>query len=46
MTLILTNILVRAVVNRDTSKLNVLTMRARKRLISKEKGEEKPRRHT
>jgi len=35
-----------SVVNRDISKLNVLTMRARKRLISKEKGEEKPRRHT
>ena len=46
MTLILTNILVMVVVNMDISKLNVLTMRARKRLISKVKGEEKPRRHT
>ena len=46
MTLILTNILVITVVNRDISKLNVLIMRARKMLISKEKEEEKLRRHT
>jgi len=46
MTLILTNILVIVVVNRDTSRLSALTMKARRRLISKEKGEEKLRKHT
>ena len=34
------------VVNRDTSRLSVLTMKARRKMISKEKGKEKPRKHT
>ena len=46
MTLTLTNILVVVVVNKDTSRLSALTMRAKRMLISKEKGEEKVRRHT
>jgi len=46
MTLILTNILAMVVVNRNTSKLNVPTMTARRKLITKKKGEEYPRKHT
>jgi len=46
MALILTNIPVMVVVNRDISRLSVLTMTPRRKLISKEKGEEKPRKHT
>jgi len=43
MILILINIPVMDVVNRDTSRLSVLTMRARKNMISKDKREENPR---
>jgi len=45
MTLILTNILVMVVVNMVTSKLSAPIMRARKKMISKVREEEKPRRH-
>jgi len=34
------------VVNMDTSRLSALTIRARRKMISKEKGEENPRKLT
>jgi len=43
---ILINIHVLVVESRDTSRKSVLTMKTRRKLISKEKGEENPRKPT